>query len=218
MTITADSGIGAAGISTTTFTLTVNNVAPSASFDADFTTINEGGQVIVSFANQSDPSGNDTAAGFRYAYACDGSSLAGATYAASGTTASKVCVLDDNATSPYTIRARIIDKDEGFTEFTKTVTVNDVAPIATFNVLSAANEGAPVAVSFTNPLDPSQADTTAGFHYAFGCDGNFAALPTAYAAAGTTPSSTLDGPETMPVASAIPASAMNATLKRKASL
>ena len=45
------------------------------------------------------------------------------------------------------------------------VTVNNVAPTATIGNTGPVNEGSPVTVSLTDPLDPSSADTTAGFHY-----------------------------------------------------
>src|SRR4029078_5149538 len=77
------------------------------------------------------------------------------------------CAFDDNGT--YTVKGRIIDKDGGATQYTATVTVNNVAPTATFTASSPINEGSSSTVTFSGPSDPSAADTTAGFHYAFSC-------------------------------------------------
>ena len=56
---------------------------------------------------------------------------------------------------------------------TAVVTVANVAPMATFGNGGAVNEGSTGAVSFTSPSDPSSADTSAGFTYAFdGGDGD----------------------------------------------
>jgi hypothetical protein len=48
-----------------------------------------------------------------------------------------------------------------------TVTVDNVAPTATFNTNSPVDEGSDIVVSLTSPSDPSTADTAAGFTYAF---------------------------------------------------
>ena len=66
--------------------------------------------------------------------------------------------------------------------------VNNVAPTATLANNGPVNEGSPATVSFSNQFDPSSTDTTAGFHYAFGCTNGV--LPTTYAAAGSSSSTT----------------------------
>ena len=93
--------------------------------------------------------------------------LVAATYAGSGTGASTSCPFDDGRTT--TVKARIIDKDGGFTEYTTTVTVNNVPPTATLSNNGPVNEGSAATFSFSNQFDPSSVDTTAGFHYAFSC-------------------------------------------------
>src|SRR5207248_3330286 len=75
-------------------TLPVTNVAPTASL-ANNGPVNEASPATVSFANPFDPSAADTAAGFHYAFAADGGSLAGATYANSGMSASASFTFDD---------------------------------------------------------------------------------------------------------------------------
>ena len=82
----------------------------------------------MSFTNPLDPSGTDSRLGFHYAFACDNSSLAGATYAGSGTATTKQCAFNDDTGGPFTVRARIIDKDGGYTEKTTSVAVTNVAP------------------------------------------------------------------------------------------
>src|SRR4029079_13653019 len=69
VTITATDNHGAS--STTTFPLTVNNVAPTATFPAT-RTVNEGISSNFAFTSPSDPSTADTSASFHYAYSCTG--------------------------------------------------------------------------------------------------------------------------------------------------
>src|SRR5205814_3514103 len=99
-------------------TVQVNNADPTASLSNNGPVI-EGGSATVSFSAQSDPSSADTTAGFHYAYSCTNGDLSGATYGGSGTSATHSCTFDDNGT--YPVKARIIDKDGGFTQYTTTV-------------------------------------------------------------------------------------------------
>jgi hypothetical protein len=154
------------GFSEYTTNVQVNNVAPTATL-ASNGPVNEGSPATITFSSQSDPSSVDTAAGFHYAYSCSNGSLAGATYAGSGTSASTSCTFNDNGT--YVVRARITDKDDGYTEYTTTIIVNNVAPTATLSNNGPVNEGSAATISFSSPSDPSSADTAAGFHYAYDC-------------------------------------------------
>jgi PKD repeat protein len=143
VTVTVTDNDGAPGSDTDT--ATIANVAPKATL-ANSGPVDEGSPVSVSFSGASDPSSADTTAGFHYAFACDNGSLAGATYAGSGTAASTTCTYPDEGTGTYTVRARIMDKDDGFTEYTTTVTVNNAAPLVTAGAVSG-NEGASVSES-----------------------------------------------------------------------
>src|SRR5438105_6412208 len=94
------------------------------------------------------------AAGFHYVFSCFGSSLATATYATSGTSSSTTCAYPDNGS--YTVRARIIDKDGGYTEYTTVVTVTNVAPTVTITgppsgSIYAVNTPVTFNGSFTHP-------------------------------------------------------------------
>ncbi|HET8549934.1 MAG TPA: PKD domain-containing protein [Bryobacteraceae bacterium] len=170
VTITDDDG----GTVQSTFQVTVNNVAPTATLGNNGP-VSEGSPAAISFSSQLDPSAADTSAGFHYAYNCSNGSLAGATYANSGTSATTTCTYDDNGS--YTVRARIIDKDGGYGEYTTDVTVNNVAPTATFNVPTGPlPEGTAFNISLTGPSDPSSADTAAGFTYAFDCGSGYGAF------------------------------------------
>ncbi|MGH3086179.1 MAG: hypothetical protein ACRDSJ_02525, partial [Rubrobacteraceae bacterium] len=163
---------GATG-NTATMTAQVENHLPTATLNAP-TSINEGGTATVTFTNQNDVQA-DRNAGFRYAFACNGASLDGATYDNSGTGTSTTCAYGDNGPmtdkgtpSPYTVRARIIDKDDGFTEYTKNITVNNVAPTATLEAPNPVRQGDNFTVSLTNVFDPSSADRQS-LTYAFDC-------------------------------------------------
>src|SRR5207244_4342527 len=112
-TLTVKDSADATG--TSNATVTVANVAPTAALGNNGPA-DEGSAATVSFSDQSDPSSADTTAGFHYAFSCTNGDLSGATYAGSGTSASTTCTYADNGT--YTVKARIIDKDGGFNEYT----------------------------------------------------------------------------------------------------
>jgi hypothetical protein len=120
--------------------------------------VDEGSPATVSFSGQSDPSNADTAAGFHYAYSCTNASLSGSTYAGSGTAASTSCTYSDNVGSPYTVRARIIDKDGGYTEYTTNVTVRNVTPSVTAAANQAADEGTSKSFNLGSFSDPGTND------------------------------------------------------------
>lgn len=103
-------------------TVNVQNVSPTATLSNNGP-VSSGSPVTVSFTNPFDPSAADTSVGLHYAFACDGSSLSSATYANSSTTTFVMCLFNDGP-SVHTVRARIIDQDDGFTEYTTDVTVN----------------------------------------------------------------------------------------------
>ena len=58
------------GSSTYSATVTVKNVAPTATFNNDGP-VNEGSSIKLSLTSPSDPSSVDTAAGFEYRFSCD---------------------------------------------------------------------------------------------------------------------------------------------------
>ena len=181
--------------STSGGSVTVLNVAPTADL-ANNGPINEGSSATVSFSNESDPTRADTTAGFKYSFACTGGAAALATtYAASGSSTSTSCPFDDNGS--FTVYGRIFDKDDGYSTYSTTVVVNNVAPTATLVNTGPVNEGSPVGVRLTNPFDPSSADTGAGFHYAFSCtDGDLSGAT--YAGSSALPGTSCtfdDGPE-----------------------
>ena len=140
----------------------MNNVAPTATFTAQ-SPVNEGTSFNLSLTSPFDPSSVDTTAGFQYAFDCgDGSG-----YGAYATSNSQSCPTADNGLRG--VKGKVKDKDSGETEYTGSVTANNVAPTATFTAQSPVNEGTPFTLSLTSPLDPSSVDTTAGFEYAFDC-------------------------------------------------
>src|SRR2546429_4176462 len=127
--------------------------APTADLSAT-TPIDEGSSSTVSFANQSDPSTADTNAGFHYAYSCSNGDLSGATYAnTAGSTSSTQCTYNDGV-SNHTVKARIIDKDNGFTEYTTVVHVLyadlTVAKTAPPSTIAGAAAGFDYTLTVTN--------------------------------------------------------------------
>ncbi|HEY0602688.1 MAG TPA: PKD domain-containing protein, partial [Herpetosiphonaceae bacterium] len=153
------------GVSEYIASVSIKNVAPVANFTAT-SPVNEGDPISLALSNPSDPSSVDTAAGFSYAFDCDD----GNGYRASAG-ASVVCTTDDNGVR--TVKAKISDKDGGVTEYTATSTINNVAPQATFTASSQVDEGQSISLALSNASDPSGADTSAGFSYAFNCGSSY---------------------------------------------
>ncbi|HEV3479688.1 MAG TPA: hypothetical protein VG144_09585, partial [Gaiellaceae bacterium] len=160
VTITANDGTTSTN---TTFQLNVNNVAPTATFNAP-AAVDEGSTIALSLTSPSDPSPADTAAGFEYRFSCDD----GTTWSAWSSTSTGSCSTNDNGTK--NVKGEIRDKDGGVRTYSASVTVNNVAPTATFNAPASVNEGSSIALSLASPSDPSSVDTSAGFEYRFSCD------------------------------------------------
>src|SRR5207248_2985819 len=104
----------------------------------------------------------------------------------------------DDGPGTRVVHGRIKDKDGGFTDYTTTVTINDVAPTATFSNGGTVNEGSTGSVSFSGQTDPSAADIAAGFTHT-----HHVTLPISFEITDTTtPSATVpasylaDGPGT----------------------
>src|SRR5581483_8998061 len=159
------------GFSEYTAAVVVTNVAPTATLTAPASVV-AGGSATVSFSGQSDPSAADTAAGFRYSYDFDDDGTYevgdGASYAGSVTSASVTVPASFLADNPgRTIRARIFDRDGGFTQYTTTIGITNVNPTATLGGGAAVTEGSPGTVGFSGQTDPSPVDTAAGFRYSF---------------------------------------------------
>ncbi|HEX6291171.1 MAG TPA: PKD domain-containing protein, partial [Herpetosiphonaceae bacterium] len=147
-----------------TATSTIDNVPPLATFSAP-TEVDEGQAIELALSDPSDPSSVDTAAGFSYAFDC------GSGYGSASSTATASCATTDSGVR--TVKAKIADKDGGTTEYVAQVTINNVAPTASFSATSPVDEGSPIALVLSNPFDPSSGDTAAGFSYAFDCGSGY---------------------------------------------
>ena len=112
---------------TDSFAWSALNVPPTADISNDGP-IDEGGSATVSLTNPSDPSSEDTTAGFRYAFSCTNDALP-TTYADAGTSHSTTCSFADDGS--YTVSGRIFDKDDGYTDYSTDVVVRNVAPTIT---------------------------------------------------------------------------------------
>ena len=102
-------------------TLTVNNVAPTATLSGVPSTAIVGQTITASLTSPLEPSSADVAAGLRYVFTVD-AALPDASYATSSTTASASFTM--TTAGVHTIYARIIDKDGGHSDYSATVNVN----------------------------------------------------------------------------------------------
>ena len=197
------------GFTDYTSVIDILNVAPTGTLGG--TSSNEGSGAGVAFTNLTDPSVPDLAS-LRFSYDFDNNGVfdtGNGTYAgsvASSSVSLPAAMQDGPATR--TVRGRVIDKDGGFTDYTVTLTIDNVAPTATFSNSGSVNEGAAGAtVSFSSPIDPSSADVAAGFRYAydFDNDGTFDVgtgvnATSSTSTSGSVPASLLtDGPATRTV-------------------
>ena len=137
----------------------------------------EGGSVLVT-ATGSD-SNNDV---LTYAWDLDNDG----TFETAGQSVNFVVGSQDGPNSfPVTVKAS--DPSGLFAVATTTIDVANVAPTATFTAPTTVNKGETFAASFSGASDPSGADTQAGFHYAFDCNGGSLTSAT-YATSGTSTS------------------------------
>jgi hypothetical protein len=172
------------GVGQGTVQLTVNNMAPTATFNAP-SPVNEGSNISLSLTGATDPSTVD-AASLTYAFDCG----TGSGYGAASSTSTASCPTNDNGSR--TVKGKVLDKDGGASEYTATVTINNVAPTATFGAPSPVNEGSNIALSLTGATDASSADA-ASLTFAFDCgtgSGYGAATSTSTASCPTTDNGT----------------------------
>ena len=140
-----------------TGTVTVKNLPPTLGAVTNSGPINEGQSATISAPNASDPAGaNDP---LSYSFDCDDNG----TYE----TSSASCAFDDNGS--YTVGVKVSDGDGGADTGSTIVTANNVAPTATKVFDASADEGSSFTLKLASPLDPSNADTAAGFQYRFDC-------------------------------------------------
>ncbi|MFL5714194.1 MAG: hypothetical protein ACJ769_06000, partial [Chloroflexota bacterium] len=95
-------------------------------------------------------------------FSCDN----GATWTAWASSNTGSCSTNDNGTR--NVKGEIRDKDLDASTYSAAITVNNVAPTATFNNNGPVNEGSNINLSLTAVVDPGSADT---FEYRFSCDG-----------------------------------------------
>ncbi|MBS2025094.1 MAG: hypothetical protein JST92_22060, partial [Deltaproteobacteria bacterium] len=151
----------------TDYQVTVNvlNAPPAATLSGAPATSVEGNPIALT-ASATDPSSDDTAAGFGFAWAVTKNGIAFATGAGPAFTFTP----DDNGAYAVTLTAT--DKDGGQGTASAGIAVTNGAPSATFAVSPGqVTSGGHFTLSLTGASDPSAADTAAGFTYAFDCGG-----------------------------------------------
>jgi hypothetical protein len=118
----------------------VNNAAPTATFTAP-ASVAGATPFSISFSASVDPSSVDQAAGFTYAFDC------GSGYAAFSGTSSASCP----GTPPpsVTVKGKIRDKDGGVSEYTQSVAINNIAPLADAGGPYGVNEASSISLSGT---------------------------------------------------------------------
>jgi len=153
VTIVATDVLGRFGYNT--YTILSLNEPPVADAGGPYTYIDEGDSVTLDASGSSDPDDNIVL----YEWDLDDD---GEYDDATGVTTD--VVFDDNGT--FTVGLRVTDEFGESDTDTAEVTVDNVAPTATFNAPSDVDEGADINLSLTDPYDPSPVDT---FEYAFDC-------------------------------------------------
>jgi hypothetical protein len=171
VTITADDGQG--GISTTQFTLTVNNVAPTITLNGA-ATVNEGSLYTVTLGSVVDP-GTDTVTSYVIHWG-DGTDE---TVSGSPNGAVRTHTYADGPNT-RTITVDLVDEDGTHTSTgSKSVTVNNVPPTIALAGATSVNEGSPYTLTLGAITDPG-ADTVTSYviHWGDGTDETFAGVPT----------------------------------------
>ncbi|MCA9213378.1 MAG: hypothetical protein KDB27_09960, partial [Planctomycetales bacterium] len=139
------------------------NDEPTVSVDVGLVTVNEG----TSATNAG--SFNDIDTGDLVAISASVGSITFQDIGNSGTWAWQFDSTDGPAQSQL-VTVTADDGHGGVTHATFQLDVQNVAPVATFSNDGPVDEGSSFNLSLSAPFDPSVADTTAGFEYAFDCD------------------------------------------------
>ncbi|MBX2997503.1 MAG: DUF11 domain-containing protein [Caldilineaceae bacterium] len=188
------------GSASNSFTVTVNNVAPTIVNIVGAQTVNEGQTfTLTRMITFTDPGFNTES--FTYTVNWDDGNVSsgsvvnvingGVGVSTTGSLTVSHTYTDNRPTGvngPYTVTVTIGDGDAIVTG-TIPITVVNVAPTATFTNSGPVTEGMTVTVGFSAQFDPSTADTAAGFRYAYSCT-NANLAGTGYNDVGTTPSAT----------------------------
>jgi len=136
--------------------VTVQNAPPTATFANGSGVINEGGSAVISFNNPSDPSPIDTLGGFHYSFAL---SLGGLATSYAGATDGPARQFSFNDNGSYTVYGRIFDKDGGYSQYSTTIVVNNVAPIVTAPLANLSlTQGVSATVNLGSFSDPGVND------------------------------------------------------------
>jgi hypothetical protein len=143
--------------STQSFTITVNNVAPTAAIVGSPAASPEGTEIDLT-ATATDPSSADTVAGFSYAW---GVTKNGDAFA-SGSAADFHFTPDDNGT--YVVTLNVTDKDGGTGMASATIDVTNVAPTAAISGPSNGVRGQTRTFTLA-ASDVSPVDQAAGFSF-----------------------------------------------------
>ncbi len=149
------------------------NRAPTVSAGGPYT-VAEGGSTGLSAAG-SDPDGDALA----YAWDLDDNG----TFETTGQSPSFTW---DDGPATRTVTVQATDPSGASATGTATVTVTNVAPTATFTAPDSVPAGT-FTLTFTGQTDPSSADTTAGFEYAFDCGSGYGAFAAAASASCSAP-------------------------------
>jgi PKD domain len=132
--------------------LTLTNSDPTATKNFA-SSVDEGAAFSLELTGGADPGTNDT---LTYAFDCgDGSG-----YGSAGPSASTSCLTTDNGVR--SVKAKVIDDDAGFSEYTDSVTVRNVAPTIAISGASNVNEGSQYTLNLGAVTDPG-ADTVTAY-------------------------------------------------------
>jgi len=157
VTITANDGNG--GVTTTTFSLTVNNVAPQVAYVSPVTTVDEGQTKTYNFT-VNDPGDDTYALASGFPDCGTGGSLVGGSFSVSGNSGSQTGKFDckfPDGPATTDVRVRFTDSDGASGTASVTVTVSNVAPSVTITSPAAPNldfllnASVPLTASCTDP-------------------------------------------------------------------
>jgi hypothetical protein len=144
--------------------LVLQDRAPVGAFPS--VAVREGGAGKVAVVGATDPSRADTRAGFTYSFDFGNTGTFQVVDSRSPSLPIPAAVLS-NGPGKITVRARVKDKDGGYTDYLTTLTVLNVALTPIIVGASTSNAvGAPINLT-ASATDPSPADVQAGFKYAW---------------------------------------------------